>query len=260
MKLQTEWAVKMRFSRAVQVLSCAAIVLGIMGSATLAMADPVKPAYAPPPSGSPPDLTGAWLVATGMFSVKTADGHPMPIQPWADALNKKALGDQIAYNSVDLESRCLPNGGTDVMYIPYTYFFVQTQDKIVILQEYNHQARIIYMNAAHPAKLTPTFDGHSVGHWEGNTLVVDTIGFDDQAPLMTSAAHGRGNIPRSKLLHTVERFYLSGSNKTLHDDMWIDDPKVFTRPWTSLVTYAWRPDLRPFEDICAENNKPQGLR
>ncbi len=170
-------------------LLAGAFALGLVGGfATPAAAEPVKPPYARPPAGSPPDLSGAWLVSGGLFAVKTADGQPVPIQPWADAVNKKALGDQIANMTVDLETKCLPNGGTDVMYIPYTYFFVETRDTIVILQEYNHQSRTIHMNAKHPAKLAATWDGHSIGHWEGETLVVDTVGFDDEAPLMTSAA------------------------------------------------------------------------
>ena len=103
------------------------------------------------------------------------------------------------------------------------------------------------MNAKHPGKFEPTFMGHSVGHWEGDTLVVDTIGMIKQTQI------DEAGTLHSDQLHVVER--IRKVQDTLEVLFTIEDPKAFTKPWTAVRIWKWRPDIRFIEYICEENNR-----
>jgi hypothetical protein len=208
---------------------------------------------APPPSdsGNPPDFSGSWLKMGGRMVFK--DG-PVPFKPWS-----KAIFDQTAKLQDDggawVNNRiiCLPDGGTDVMYTPYAVQWVQKPKEILMLLEYNNQVRRIYMDQKQPAKVEPSYNGHSVGHWEGNVLVVDTIGFNGKSPMLTQlTGPPKDNIVATKALHVTERFHLANGGKQLLDEMTFDDPNTFTRPFTAIATYNWRPDVRATEFICSD--------
>ena len=128
---------------------------------------------------------------------------------------------------------------------------IQTPQQIVILYEYMNVFRVIPLNAKHHADLVPTYLGDSVGHWEGDTLVVDVIGFNDKTWLT-----GTGTF-HSEALHLTER-YTRVDKDQINYDVTIEDPNVLTRPWTVHSTIMLREGTRVQEYVCAENNLDPG--
>jgi hypothetical protein len=100
----------------------------------------------------------------------------------------------------------------------------------------------------HPADPNPTFLGDAIGHWEGDTLVVDTVGFNDRTWL-DAAGH-----PHGEKLHVIERYTRSDSN-TLRVEATIEDPDFYTKPWTDVTFATWSPGQELLEYICQENNR-----
>jgi hypothetical protein len=124
---------------------------------------------------------------------------------------------------------------------------VQTPTQIIMLYEYMSVYRVIPLNAKHREDLIPSYMGDSVGRWEGDTLVVDTIGFNGKTWLA-----GAGTF-HSDALHTVERF--TRINKDRIDyEVTMTDPNVFTKPWTLRSSLMLREGTRLQEMVCAENN------
>jgi hypothetical protein len=174
---------------------------------------------------------------------------PAPYQPWAAqkvvaSFNKRGIDDPLAF--------CLPPGvprATIVGLFPFE--IVQTPQRIVIMYEYMHVYRVIPLNAKHPDDLVPTYMGDSVGHWEGDTLVVDVIGFNDKTWLT-----GTGTF-HSESLHVTER-YTRVDKDQINYGVTIVDPEVLTQPWTFQSTIMLRQGTRVGEYVCAENNLDPG--
>lgn len=170
---------------------------------------------------------------------------PAPYQPWAakkvlESFNKRGIDDPAAL--------CLPVGLPRVAIVSlFPIQIVQTPEQIVILYEYMNIFRVIPLNAKHPEDVAPTYMGDSVGHWEGDTLVVDVIGFNDKTWLT-----GTGTF-HSDALHIVER-YTRVDKDRIDYDVTMEDPKVLTRPWTIHTTMMLREGTRVGEYVCAENN------
>jgi hypothetical protein len=207
-------------------------------------------------------LRGSWDDANSGFGVggsgKNPDAPPVvgsnerpvgregaPYQEWAakkvlESFNKRAIDDPT--------SRCLPPGvPRSVMLGLFPQKIVQTPKEIVVLYEYMHTFRMIPLNAKHPDDLIPSYMGDSVGRWEGDTLVVDVIGFNDKTWLA-----GTGTF-HSEALHITER-YTRVDRDQINYEVTMDDPKVFTKPWTLTSTLMLREGTRVQEYVCAENN------
>lgn len=124
---------------------------------------------------------------------------------------------------------------------------IQVTPKVIgILMNIDNQMRFVYMNKQHPADLKPSFHGHSVGHWEGDTLVIDTVGFDERAQFNDGFIHGPG-------LHVVERYRLTEGGKTLEKTFTFTDPDALTEPYTFTRT-VHRME-QPFQEyVNAQNN------
>ena len=130
--------------------------------------------------------------------------------------------------------------------------FVQTPKEIIVLYEYMNVFRTIPLNAKHPDDILPSYMGDSVGRWEGDTLVVDVIGFNDRTWLA-----GAGTF-HTEALHVTER-YTRVNKDQINYDVTMEDPNVFTKPWTLHSTLMLREGTRLEEDICQENNiTPEG--
>jgi hypothetical protein len=124
---------------------------------------------------------------------------------------------------------------------------VQTPTTIVILYEYMHTFRVISLDVPHPDDLLPSYMGNSVARWEGDTLVVDVIGFNDKTWLA-----GTGTF-HSEALHVVER-YTRVSKDRIDYEVTMEDPNVLTKPWRLTSSLMLREGTRVQEYICAENN------
>jgi len=150
----------------------------------------------------------------------------------------------------DYTGHCLPFGLMRSINVGgYPIQIMQDDQYIALLFEQNTWFHVIYMNRDHPKDLEPTWFGHSVGHWDGDTLVVDTIGFNGKTRLDT-----RGH-PHSDQLHLIERYTLTDS-KHIAYEMTIDDPKTYTRPWKNARVFTkMNPGEELIEYSCEENNR-----
>jgi hypothetical protein len=179
------------------------------------------------------------------------DGKVPPITAEARQRNANAMRAFFNFDSVKTRptsERCLigfgSTSGPPMMPVLYNnnYQIVQTPDAVMILVEMVHDARIIRMNGTHAAPGVRQWLGDSIGHWEGDTLVVDTTNFNDQTRF-------RG---ASENLHVVERFSRPDANTILYR-VTVDDPSTFTKPWT--MEYPFVATKGPvYEYACHEGN------
>jgi hypothetical protein len=142
---------------------------------------------------------------------------------------------------------CRAVGIATTLFPLYVTAVVQTPNDIYIMFEEPKVVRKIRLNGTHPRYVVPTYRGDSVGHWEGNTLVVDTIGFNGIGEL-----DGSG-LPVGKNLHTVERFTKSAAGKTLDFDITLTDPEHYSEPFTVKRRWAWADGEQQTEFDCAES-------
>jgi hypothetical protein len=188
-----------------------------------------------------PDISGVWMERK--FQPKIYLNGDPPLQPWAEAKFKAV---DVMKDDPNLD--CLPEGMPRVMYIPLPMEIIQIPGRVLIRQEAWNQFRQIFTDGRqHPKDLDPTFMGHSIGRYEADTLVVDTVGINERTWL------DHVGLPHSDALHVVERIRRVDHN-TLQDDFTIDDPKTFTKTWTAQQTYDLKPDWEIAEFVC-ENNK-----
>jgi hypothetical protein len=188
-----------------------------------------------------PDLSGIWI------NVYNPDTPPPPLKPWAAQL----LRERTRNGSKDYPGGyCLP-ANADSITRAFPYKFVQTPTLIVLIHESDTPGlRQIFLDGrSHPKDGQPTWQGHSIGHWEGDTLVVDTTGYNDKAWLSLSG------IPHSEKLHTVERIRRLDFGH-LEVEVTMEDPDTFSGPWkrTFAATLA-PPQEEILEFICNENNR-----
>ena len=152
---------------------------------------------------------------------------------------------------IALGERCI-TGSVPMLGAGYNNYYqiVQTPSQVAINMEMRHDARMIPVgNRPHLPKNVHLWLGDPIGRWEGDTFVVDTTNFRSDAPI------GRGNA--SDNTHLIERFTRT-NERTLHYEVTIDDPKAYTKPWTTSYTIPWAPGVELYEYICQENNKDLG--
>jgi hypothetical protein len=148
-------------------------------------------------------------------------------------------------------NNCRPPGMPGIMSVgQYPMEFLFTPGRVTTLHEAWMQWRIIFTDGRpHPEEWDPTFYGHSIGRWEGDTLVVDTVGIKDTVPL------GQG-MNHSNKLHIVERISLAKNDPdTLVVDMTVEDPLALEKPWKNTLTYKRSRDWDLIEFVCAENDR-----
>jgi len=197
-----------------------------------------------------PDLGGAgvWNIPwVANFSNAQTKPGPAPAKPWVIAMWNYHHENSSKY---DPEGFCLPPGGPRAMATPYPVEIIQNQDRIVVIFEGGgHVWREIHMDGReHPGQLNPTYFGHSVGHWEGDTLVVDTIGYNEKTWLDYSG------YMHTEQLHTIERISRPFKEK-LNYQVTIDDPGAYDKPWTAEWDIAWEEGRELQDYVCQENNK-----
>jgi hypothetical protein len=202
-----------------------------------------------------PDWGGAWFVT---FPPGAARSQPPKLKgPYLAAYEKwrqqvKANDGQLATS----QSNCLPPGMPSIMAVPqYPIEFVFTPGRVIIHHEAWMQWRNIYTDRrTHPEDADPTFQGDSIGHWEGATLVVETIGTKENLGL-TSAT--RGPVPtHSPNLRILERIHLDPKDSSsLLDEIRLEDPDALAEPYAQTITYRRERDQALLEFVCAENDR-----
>ena len=154
-------------------------------------------------------------------------------------------------------SECWPTGLPLALILAEHVQILQEEDQVTILYQRGMNIRRIYMDTAHLADLQPSWYGHSVGHYEGDTLVVDTVAQD------TRSTSDRFGTPKSPAMRVVERYGLSAAGQRLRVDIMVEDPGTYTAPWRTYMEYVWPSernggdpaDAEFIEMACSENNR-----
>ena len=247
--------------------------LAVLGAAVMALAACDQKPKTADKGYDPKDFSGVYALTGGLvFDAESAvdpstqSGKPggngqvfgvgpnarmnVPYKPEYQALYEKTLEDRKNLIDDDYISNCIPYGFPRVVGgSPGNIEFIVTPKQVWILHQYFQQIRRIYMDAEHkPAEERwPTYYGDSVGHWEGDTLVVDTVGVKEEAPMARS-------VPHSDQERITERIRLVAPD-VLHDEITITDPKVLSRPWTFTYAYRRMPGYEMLEYVCEDNRE-----
>jgi len=207
-------------------------------------------APAPKFSDGTPRL-GALPGQTGIWNGGGGGNADVPYQPWA-----KAISDYRRVNEFEPHTRCKPSGGPRQFLTPYGVEIVDLPEiKRIMIMDIGgpHTFRTIYMDGRpHPKDLSPSFYGHSIGRWEGDTLVVDTIGFNEKFWI------DRGQAPHTEKLHLIEKFTRTDMN-TMQYELTVDDPGAYTAIWSRSSNMSFRAGTELFEYVCQDNNQAPEL-
>jgi hypothetical protein len=230
--------------------------MALTAAATMAVASMIADAHAgqatqaapsaralPRTADGKPDLTGIWQTLNAAAwdiqdhearsgtpaGLGVVEGREIPYQPWA--AEKKTANFEHRQTD-DPESKCYLPGVPRITYMPYPFQILQTPSTVMLLYEYVHAMRTVYADGTpHPAGHIDWWMGDSRGRWEGDTLVVDVVDFDDRTWFDRA-----GNF-HSDELHVVERYTMRDPDH-IDYQVTIEDPKVFTRPWKmSMMLY-----------------------
>ena len=246
---------------------CSAVVLALIGSMR----------SSPAANAQVPDFSGLWVRTNPItFSPVPGEGLGDPVerlavqsvdaaeimagnfedpilQPWARELVKKNAEAEIRLEHVNTsDDTCWPLGVPQVLNLRETVQVLQTSSDIVILYQRDYQVRRIALRSAHSADAKPSWYGDSVAHYEGDTLVVDTVR-QKAHPMSVVDNYG---TPHTDQIHVVERYrrITDARGPGLEVRFRVEDPGAFTRPWGGVVVY--RPSANRFEEVvCAENNR-----
>jgi len=232
------------------------LALGMSGSAIAAGASP--PVFSPnanvgwfsysrqwiaPPSGPGPVLADPahptvtndeYRITGRQPTFPMGDPNSPILQPWAKekirAYNARVLSGKPAYS---LHASCYPVGIPAFMLLPMTIpmYIIQGPKEVVMILEDFADVRRIYLADKHPANVKTSWYGDSIGHYEGDTLVVDTIGIDDRAPV------DQFQTPHTTQLHVVERWRLTDNGSIVEVNIHMEDPGAYTMPWNAIMRY-----------------------
>jgi hypothetical protein len=170
------------------------------------------------------------------------------LKQWAKDVMKKdndeVLAGKIGYTP---GTSCKPAGTPSLMLAGGPFYFVQAPKEVTIIMEGDHQVRHVYMDVPHSANPKPSWYGESVGHYEGDTLVIDTIG------QTTKTFVDNFRTPHSEKLHVIERWKTVDEGKQIQVHITVEDPDTFNQPWQGTKLFQKRQGTLQ-EEACAENN------
>jgi hypothetical protein len=181
---------------------------------------------------------------------RVADLSNPILLPWAREELRQANEKSLSGKVIAIpKERCWPVGVPAFSLLPATpVYFLQTPKVVTLIWTQNHQVRRVYLDVPHSANVKPSWYGESIGHYEGDTLIIDTIG------LNTKTYIDNYFTPHTEQLHVVERYRMIEDGKTLEVNLHVEDPGAFTTPWNAIQRYR-RNEAGPMaETVCAENN------
>ena len=189
-----------------------------------------------------PGEVGLWF---GDFGGGRGTGE-MPFQAWS-----RGVFEYRRVNELEPHARCKVSGVVREFQTPYGVDIVDIPEtKVIYLMDVGgpHTVRTIYLDGReHPKDFVPTGYGHSVGRWEGDTLIVDTVGFSEKFWL------DRAGSPHTEKMRVTEKFTRTNMT-TMQYEYTVDDPYTYTAPWSRVATITFRPGQELFEYICQDNN------
>jgi hypothetical protein len=201
-----------------------------------------------------PDVSGTYWATQYSAKVQLVGGGELPLTPKGKAAYEKNMaGLKDGSISDDARKYCVPDGPVRVLATPYPFeIFQAPPGQVTIIHELNHQIRVIALNKPLPKYeelvAFPYYNGHSVGRYEGDTLVVETAGFNEKTFLDATGA------PHTDELITVER-YRKISPTQLEVVVTVKDPDYYTREWQARFVYAKRDDVRLEDYVCGEPHR-----
>lgn len=233
---------------AVLAIAVAAMPAIAVSQASSAHGMPDAPLFEQPPPGTP-NFTGKWAMAKRITHLLTEDGQEPPLNAAgkAEYLKRQAAlksGDR----KIDPVSECLMHGVPRLLYAPYPFLILQTTRSVDFVHEVNHTFRIIYWDKTFPEDPDPDYLGYSIARFEGSTLVIDTIGFNDLTWLDYSG------LPHGEKLKVEERYALSGHNR-IKGSVTITDPDFYAHPWTTRFTLVKQPGMSLKENVCTDTHR-----
>jgi hypothetical protein len=181
---------------------------------------------------------------------RIADLSNPNLRPWVkDRMkedNDEVLAGKVAFTA---RSSCMPAGVPAFMNIGggQPVYFIQTPKEVWIIHSGDQQVRRVYLNVPHTADPKPSWYGESVGHYEGDTLVIDTVGQNDKSYV------DYYRTPHTTKLHVIERWHLIDNGQRLEARFTVDDPDTYFQPWSGIRRYR-RVQQPMVEEVCAENN------
>jgi hypothetical protein len=244
-------------SLSVNALACRARLSAHWHFATLCIVAPflaaAVAAAAPPPAAARANIEGIWQAIRYSESLVPLDGAPIPFTPEGSALYRKMQEQRSTNGAVDsTQAACAPLGVPRSLAAPYPFDIVATAEQVLIVYEVNRAFQIVLMQPEHndPAFWDPSYMGDGIGHWDDATLVIDSRNFIEGTWLDDSG------LPHSGELHVVERLRALKAGRQLEALVTIDDPKVFTRPWTARFLFERRADAWLATDwVCGEPHR-----
>jgi hypothetical protein len=226
-------------------LSLVLLGVSMLGGAThVACAQAI---YNPPPAQN---FEGVWLIQGDHSVIKTIEGRLPPMTPAAAARYAAAVQARRAGKpDFDTIQTCKPHGFPRILFAAYPIEILQEPTQVTFIHEIHHMPRMVYLDLTLPKldDMDPNWMGQSAGHWAGDTLVVDTQGFNDLTTLDSAG------LPHSTEMRVSEHLRKLDAD-TLEDAITISDPKTYTKSWTTRVTYRRQPGLRLKEYVCTDSN------
>lgn len=215
---------------------------GVLGAAP-----PLTALYA---DAAQPDISGLWVV-TGIFYFSPDKALPKLQGEYKSLYEKRTKAFNAGIAVDDVTADCLPAGLPHLLVVPYPFELVQTPGRVTFLHEYDGVVRRIPLESeGHlvPNEDTVSYNGDSSGHWEGDTLVIDTINIRPDTQLDFTG------LPHSDQLQITERWHRKDAT-TLENRITLTDPKAYAEPFTVTRLYRQRPKWKISEYVCEENNR-----
>jgi hypothetical protein len=244
------------------LMSILVAMAAVAGFSTVLLAQTVESsAAAKAQTAAAPDISGVYRQHpppdVRPYALYSFTKEEPPMTPWAETLfkaNKPSFGPRSAGDSNDPTNPttgssvgCFPPGVPRIYQHPFPMEIIQIPGRVMIIYEFDHYVRQIYTDGReHDKNLPASWMGDSIGHWEGDTLVVDTVNFNDKTWL------DRGGHPHSDQLHLVERIHRVPPD-ILKIDLTVEDPKAYTKTWTAALFFQLRPKWNLMEMVCEDN-------
>ena len=209
------------------------------------------PGYLPPVATDPAHPFVPNLVPGKQPTFRIADLSNSNLKPWVKETMKKDIDEVLAGKiAFTPGSSCMPAGVPSFMGYggPNPLYFLQTPKEVWMIVSSNQQIRRIYLDVPHSTNPKPSWYGESVGHYEGSTLVIDTIGQNNKTFVDVYRS------PHTENLHVMERWRIGDGARMMEATFTVDDPDAFYQPWSGMRRYR-RVQQEMVEDICAENNQ-----
>ena len=207
-----------------------------------------SPVFESPAPGTP-NLTGKWAMPRRVTHLLTVEGREPPLNAAGKAeYARRQAALKAGDKKIDPISDCLMHGTPRLLYAPYPFLILQTTRSVNFVHEVNHTFRIIYWDKSFPEDTDPDYLGYSIAHFEGPTLVIDTIGLNDKTWLDYSG------LPHGEKLKVQERYSLSGPD-AIRGSVTITDPDYYSAPWTTNFTLKRQPGMDLKENVCMDTHR-----